>query len=405
MPFPIPSQSEKVTTNPPVMTQAWYAFLYNLWKPLRNLWSVDDGKVLFMDGDAVNGATVGPGLTLNRTTNTLSADGSAFPEAPMDGRQYGRQMADWTVVQVTAASIGAVPGLPAASIQYNSTPTPGTFTGNAEYTIDPVNSVLYLGAVASWTIQPKDAAAGVGGNNLTILAGKGGSAGAPAGDLILSTLAGGNNPTTGDVDISTGDFSGGNSTGAIVVHTGDNAGAGASGIVSFLSGNAPSGSTGSYTAGSGDGSSSGFVLLKSGGGAATITGLSGDVALGSGDAGFTTGNVELVTGNTTIASASSGEINILTGNSVGGTADSGDINLITGTATDERGSVNIEGNTVNVIANSFTINGSPVGGGAPYFVPSGSTVTIPEYFQALFVLPIDVEGTLEVSGYLIEMTQ
>ncbi len=405
MPFPIPSASEPVTEKK--MTTGWYAFLYHLWRPLRNLWQIDDGKVLFMDGDTVNGATVGSGLTLDRTTNTLSSDGGdGFPEAPLDGQQYGRQMASWTVVNTGDPVVQVAPGLPALSVQYNSDPA-GTFTGNAEYTIDPVLFRLYLGEAEDWTIQPKDAAAGISGNDLTIAAGKGGSTGgASAGDLNLTTQDGGANPQTGNIFIDTGDANAGNSSGSIEIKTGINSGFGDTGPIEIFTGTSSGGGgSGDWTAGSGTGTSSGFVSLKSGDGVASILGGSGDAFYGSGDAGFQTGDVGLVTGDTTINSGVSGEINILTGNSTGGSADSGDINLITGTATDERGSVNIEGNVVNVIANSFTFNGSPVGGGTPYFVPSGQTALISENFQALFVLPITVEGTLEVSGYLIEMAQ
>jgi hypothetical protein len=42
--------------------------------------------------------------------------------------------------------------------------------------------------------------------------------------------------------------------------------------------------------------------------------------------------------------------------------------------------------------------------GVPYFVPSGDTFTVALYFQALFTLPIEVEGTMDISGYLIEVT-
>ncbi len=44
----------------------------------------------------------------------------------------------------------------------------------------------------------------------------------------------------------------------------------------------------------------------------------------------------------------------------------------------------------------------PTGGGCvPYFIPDGTTYTVPEYTQALFAMPIDAEGLLAVDGYLI----
>lgn len=42
-------------------------------------------------------------------------------------------------------------------------------------------------------------------------------------------------------------------------------------------------------------------------------------------------------------------------------------------------------------------------GGVPYFIPEGSTFRVREYLQALFAMPIDVEGILDVEGYLIEV--
>jgi hypothetical protein len=41
--------------------------------------------------------------------------------------------------------------------------------------------------------------------------------------------------------------------------------------------------------------------------------------------------------------------------------------------------------------------------GVPYFVPLGETFIIPVNHQALFTMPIDIEGSLEVDGYLIEI--
>jgi len=43
----------------------------------------------------------------------------------------------------------------------------------------------------------------------------------------------------------------------------------------------------------------------------------------------------------------------------------------------------------------------PAGGATPYFIPSADTFTVEEYYQALFAVTIDVEGALDVDGYLI----
>lgn len=42
-------------------------------------------------------------------------------------------------------------------------------------------------------------------------------------------------------------------------------------------------------------------------------------------------------------------------------------------------------------------------GGVPYFVPEGSTFRVREYLQALFSMPIDCEGLLDVEGFLVEV--
>ena len=50
----------------------------------------------------------------------------------------------------------------------------------------------------------------------------------------------------------------------------------------------------------------------------------------------------------------------------------------------------------------------PVGAAAdstvPYFIPVGITFAVNEYKQALFETTIEVQGTLEVNGLLIEVT-
>lgn len=43
------------------------------------------------------------------------------------------------------------------------------------------------------------------------------------------------------------------------------------------------------------------------------------------------------------------------------------------------------------------------GGGTPYFIPVDITHTVPLYIQELFNMTIDVEGILDVEGFLIEV--
>lgn len=59
------------------------------------------------------------------------------------------------------------------------------------------------------------------------------------------------------------------------------------------------------------------------------------------------------------------------------------------------------GGTWTLVAN---IGGTPGSGGAvPTLIPSGSSFTVSTNFQALFSLPIDVEGLLVVDGDLVEV--
>jgi hypothetical protein len=260
MGFPIPSQAEPITPDgKSLVTKAWYAFLYHL--KLR----LTDGKVLFSDNGEVAEATVGAGLTLNRVTNTLSASGTPFPEAPLDGRQYGRQMADWTVVN---AASQVAPGLPNYSIQYNQDQV---FTGNAEYVIDPTSHILYLGASSPWVIKPVANVAS--GKTITLQGGQG----TVGGNLLLN----GGVPTTGV-------------GGAVVVTGSVGAGAGAGGAVEITGGaGGPTNGNGgalTWAAGAATGAGTGGTVNLHGG-AAMGGGGGGSVTIGGGDSSATGGLV------------------------------------------------------------------------------------------------------------------
>lgn len=43
------------------------------------------------------------------------------------------------------------------------------------------------------------------------------------------------------------------------------------------------------------------------------------------------------------------------------------------------------------------------GTNVPYYVPPATTYLLPEYYQANFILPIEVDGDIEIDGYLIEL--
>jgi hypothetical protein len=345
MPFPIPSQAEQVVTNPPRMTQAWYAFLYNLWKPLRNLWSVDDGKLLFMDGDTVNGATVGANLELDRTTNTLNAVGGEFPEAPLDGRQYGRQMANWTVVEEGGSD--TVPGDPVYSVQYNDA---GAFGGDADVLMNPATRLITVGAVlGAWTLKPaQQPTAGQAGWDLTIAGGKSLGPSAithPGGTLKLIGGAPNDAQVTsisGNVEISTPD-------GAAVTH-------GYTGNITLTAGTAlGSGSAGDIqiTGGIAGGNTAGSVVIA--GGSGLTGGNGGDASLSGGD-GAQAGDV-LISGGDTVGIQTGGIIRIEPGSSVTGT--DGHIDLILQGTSDLR------------------IDGDP--GTAGWFLTSGGTNAPPSW--------------------------
>ena len=42
--------------------------------------------------------------------------------------------------------------------------------------------------------------------------------------------------------------------------------------------------------------------------------------------------------------------------------------------------------------------------GVPYYIPVGETYRVPENIQALFAMPIEVDGDLEVDGYLVQVS-
>jgi hypothetical protein len=43
------------------------------------------------------------------------------------------------------------------------------------------------------------------------------------------------------------------------------------------------------------------------------------------------------------------------------------------------------------------------GSAVPWFIPEGETFTVSEFNQALYNIPIDCEGTIDVEGYLIQI--
>jgi hypothetical protein len=56
-----------------------------------------------------------------------------------------------------------------------------------------------------------------------------------------------------------------------------------------------------------------------------------------------------------------------------------------------------------ILQEIVTLIDESTGAMVPYFIASDETFTVPEFKQALFNMPIDVEGTLVVDGYLLEV--
>lgn len=46
---------------------------------------------------------------------------------------------------------------------------------------------------------------------------------------------------------------------------------------------------------------------------------------------------------------------------------------------------------------------SPTGSLMPYYIPEGETYTVPTNKQGLFSIPITIDGTLEVTGILVQV--
>lgn len=56
-------------------------------------------------------------------------------------------------------------------------------------------------------------------------------------------------------------------------------------------------------------------------------------------------------------------------------------------------------NSAYTLVNTLAVQG----GGAPWIIPTDETAVIAENKQVLFVLPIEIDGTLDINGILIEI--
>lgn len=114
--------------------------------------------------------------------------------------------------------------------------------------------------------------------------------------------------------------------------------------------------------------------------------------------GLTTGNIILNASDSSITATSLS----LTGNiSVSGTSDLGNVSNVKISGGTSGQVVTTDGNG-NLSFSSVTLTGSPAP--MPYYIASNTTVTISEYYQGLYSVPISVDGDLVVEGVLVQVT-
>jgi hypothetical protein len=143
MSFPIPNSSTVATERGGTLSQGWYSFLYQLWRPLRNLFGIANNRVLFMNGGVVDGLAIGAGLTLDPIAKTLTASGSSggsVSSVDLSGAP-GRIVTNGGPI-TTSGVIGV--DLSASGV------TPGAYA-NADITVDAFGRIT---VAASGTIPP-----------------------------------------------------------------------------------------------------------------------------------------------------------------------------------------------------------------------------------------------------------
>lgn len=392
----LPNASEPMNEAIPQKVRVpWYAWFDELWRKLRPIWSLTEGDVLVITNGGIGGRTI--------------VDGEPFPEAPQDGAIYGRKNAAWT--QVIAGGTTS-PASPDTSIQFNNA---GAFGGSANLTYDSANNVIFFGNADAGTLQPVTQATGTG-KDLTIRSGAATASGGPVAGAL--NLLGGLS-TTGQ-------------GGTINITAGATSAAAAGGDVNVTGG-----------ATSGTATTAGEVAIT--GGASTVND-GGDVSLTGGatsNIGFAGGEVDVRGGE---SANTGGAVNVFGGRSLGnnganlnigggaGTSgttngiDAGIVNIVTRVVTAAsaaaRAGVSVphgaaptsplDGDFWSTTAGFYVqVNGTTVGpligasgtgaSQCPYFIAAGDSFLVAQYKQVPFVLPIEVDGDLEIDGYLIEV--
>ena len=164
----------------------------------------------------------------------------------------------------------------------------------------------------------------------TILIKAGASSGSTGGhvQLVTSNVDPASNGPSGGIAIQSGTCAGNQNTGGAYIRTGNNTGTGQSGTLELYTGNA-------------DGNNSGAAYLRTG----LSSNQSGLIYISTGNSsssGGNTGDMTLITGNSTSSTSSglSGSITLATGTS--GTSDTGSVTITTGEAGGDSGAISIK---------------------------------------------------------------
>jgi hypothetical protein len=142
--------------------------------------------------------------------------------------------ANWQTI-----SSGGTPGLPASSIQFNSSP-PGTFTGDSRLTYNPAATMITIGAetITAQILTPAATIPGNAGGYFLIGTGDGNGTG-NGGTLLLQAGSSGFGPTGngGETSVHGGTANSTNGNGGLVsVIAGDGSGSGAGGDILLQTG-------------------------------------------------------------------------------------------------------------------------------------------------------------------------